>query len=87
MTKFLIILLVIIVLVIIGVSYVFKSVRKIFTAFIPNEQFNKASSQKKKYDNVIYDKDDVVVLKGEAKDKDKDKKKQFYNNQNDKNDR
>jgi uncharacterized membrane protein len=83
MTKFLLLLLIIVVLAIIGVSVIFKSIKRIFTPFIPQDQINKDQTRKKKYDNVIYDKDDVVVLKGEAKDKDKDTKKKFYNNSDD----
>jgi len=83
MTKFLIIFLVVILLAFIGVSVIFKSIRRIFTAFIPQDDINKDQTRKKKYDNVIYDKEDVVVLKGEAKDKDKDTKKKFYNNTDD----
>jgi uncharacterized protein (UPF0333 family) len=87
MTKFLILLLIIIVLAIIGVSYVFKSVRKFFSVLDPTQMDKRAKSARKKDENVIYNKDDVVVLKGEARNEEKDRSKRFYNNTDEKNDR
>ncbi len=88
MTKFLILLLIIAVLAIIGVSFVFKSIKKVFSVLNPNDPQYRTQSGKRNNDNVIYSKDDVVVLKGEAdkKAKDKNKSNRFFNNNDDKND-
>ena len=67
--KFFVIILIIVGLILIGVltflKYVRKTLSNIFPSNVPNQ---------KKQDDVIYRNDDVVVLKGEAKNKPKEKK-------------
>ena len=85
MTKLIIILLVVAGLAILGVTFVMKSVKRFFSAFSPTQDHQKTTGRDdKKYDNVIYNKDDVVVLKGEAKNgkKEKNKFKSFFNKSN-----
>ena len=75
MTKLIIILLLIFGLILLGLSMAIKSVKRFFIGFMPNQdQMNKAKKRNEK-EKVIYNKDDVVVLKGEAQDKEKNGKK------------
>lgn len=88
MTKFIIIILIVIGLAILGITYIMKSARKFFSAFQPADQQQKSTFGKKKnHENVIYDKDDVVVMKGDAKKdkKDKDRSGSFFNIKNEEN--
>ena len=67
--KFLLIILVVIGLILLGVLTFLKYVRKTLGNIFPPNNPNQ-----KKQDDVIYRNDDVVVLKGEAKNKPKEKK-------------
>lgn len=64
MLKFIIILLIIIALILLGLSALFKKVRNLFDI---NQYTQNAQNNKKNDDDIVYRKDDVVVLKGEAK--------------------
>ncbi len=67
-----IIFIITLVLIIIGVNSIYKRVRKFFNSFIPPEETNRMNKQKNN-DQVVYEKDDVVVMKGEAGKKKHDK--------------
>jgi uncharacterized protein YpmB len=61
--RFIIILLIIILIIIVGLSVIVRSLVKIFQVF--SNQSEKVGKVNKR-DDVIYDKNDVVILKGEA---------------------
>jgi hypothetical protein len=64
MFKLFIIFLAVIVLAILGLSYFINKLKNLFSVFNPAPKQNNANTQKKS--DVIYDKDGVVVLKGES---------------------
>ena len=70
MTKFLIIFLLVALLIFIGVSVVFKFIKRLFSPFMP-EDSQKSAKSRDKDEEILYRKDDVVVMRGEAKKDDK----------------
>jgi hypothetical protein len=52
-----------IILALVGVGFIFRKMKRIFSV---KSEFTPSQERMKKDDNVIYKKDDVVVLKGEA---------------------
>lgn len=64
MMKFFLFIIFLFVIFIAFTGFVIRRFKKLFS---PIEQFKQAARQKE-YRNVIYDKDDVIVLKGDAKD-------------------
>lgn len=65
MGKLFVILLVTVAIIAIVVISVLKLVRRFFSFFLPNQ--SKQDNSGKKSDEVLYEKNDVIVLKGEAK--------------------
>ena len=65
MTKFLMIILVIIGAILLIVSYAFKKLRNIFSIFTPVDEIKQ--QPEKQEGEVVYKKDDVVVMKGDAR--------------------
>lgn len=61
MTKFLIILLVFIVGAVVGFMFVIRKFKNFLSSFAPNVE------KKPEKEQVVFKKDDIVVLKGEAK--------------------
>ncbi len=77
--KFLLIFLLIVVLAFMFLNVIRRSIQKFFSSFTSgtmnqNDQFNRKKSSEQT-DEVLYRKDDVVVLKGEAKEADKKQNK------------
>jgi hypothetical protein len=70
MTKFLLIILIFIGIIILFFSYIFKSLRRIFNPgnFSVNTREN---NYEKNEEKIIYKKNDIIVLKGDAKDNSK----------------
>ena len=68
MTKFIIILLAIVGLILMVYFWMKKKIRSLFGGFNPNEDNSSADQRQRDENNgeVLYDKDDVVVMKGEA---------------------
>ncbi|MFP4368269.1 MAG: hypothetical protein ACOC2K_01575 [Bacteroidota bacterium] len=59
-------------------GFVFRSIGKVFRVFMPGENINtsRAYGRRRQPENkeILYDKDDVIILKGEAgKKKDKER--------------
>ncbi|MFP4528328.1 MAG: hypothetical protein ACLFQX_07240 [Candidatus Kapaibacterium sp.] len=73
MTKFLLILLVIFALAILGLTFIYKKIRGFFEMFSPSEERRGKTQKRERTDDVVYDRDDVVVLKGEAGKKKKER--------------
>ncbi|MCX6156177.1 MAG: hypothetical protein NT007_18665 [Candidatus Kapabacteria bacterium] len=67
MTKFLIILLLILGGIIFGITYILKFIQNVFSSITGTQSVN-GKKNRSKTDNgeVIYNKDEIVVLKGEA---------------------
>ena len=72
--KFLLILIIVLFLVTFGITYVFRSFFKVLIGiakmFFPKQNKKKAGPE---FKDVIYQKDEVIVLKGEALNKNTDK--------------
>ncbi|MFH1050637.1 MAG: hypothetical protein V1779_06855 [bacterium] len=67
MVKLLIILGIIFLVILLAVSAVRKKLEKIFQQFVPNQ--GESSTNDASVEEVLYEKDDVVVLRGEGKDR------------------
>ena len=65
MTKFFLFILLIVIGSIIGITYIFRKIQKFFKPFQDPSSVNKSKKANSK-EQVVYQKDDVVVLKGEA---------------------
>ena len=65
MTKFLILILVIVIIVYLVVSSVLRFIARIFPGFV-KVNLKQPKEKRTSSDNVVYKKDNVVVLKGEA---------------------
>ena len=61
--KFFMFIFLLIILALVGVGFIFRKMKRIFSV---KSEFTPSQERMKKDDNVIYKKDDVVVLKGEA---------------------
>jgi hypothetical protein len=68
MIRFLIILILVVVGIVVLSSFVTRTLRRIFSPFNVSSD-TKKTDKKNKVQNVVYQKDDVIVLKGEAKDR------------------
>ncbi len=68
MTKLLIILLLIIGGTLIVLNYVSKKFKSFLESIIPTGKMNSRNKSKKE-DEILYQKDDIVILRGEADDK------------------
>ena len=68
MIRFLLILIIVLVGIVVLSSFVSRTLRRIFSPFNASSNSKKADN-KNKGQNVLYQKDDVIVLKGEAKDR------------------
>ncbi len=79
MVKLLIILGIIFVVILLVVSAIRKKLEKIFQQFVPNQ--GQPSKKDASVDEVLYEKDDVVVLRGEGK-KEKGEGRKGYGEQN-----
>jgi hypothetical protein len=79
MTKFLLLLFAIFALAIIGLTYIFKKVRGFFSMFSPPSDRTGKAARRTEDAEVVYDQDDVVVLKGEAGKKKNDDSKNRKN--------
>jgi hypothetical protein len=71
MTKFFIILIIIVTASYLIVSFILNKVRKFLSGFA--QSGNHVDKEKKNKDEILYDKDGVQVLKGYAEEKKKDK--------------
>ncbi len=66
MLKFLLVILIIFILFLVGSSMILRWARKIVNSFGTGRQTNSKMGNEKKDKDVLYNKDDIVVMKGDA---------------------